>query len=122
MSLLDSSPNLEDVIVFPEEVITDIDGNQRTRASSTGIPAKARLQEFYQSGTSSRRVESDNEGFNSEQLYRLRFDRKSERALGQLGAQSQLEWRGKKWSFFGDGWPYNGSRRTRRTEYWIVRS
>ena len=116
MSLLDHSQSLEPCVVFPEIVKIDPDGNKKTCPADFGIPAKARFQEFYQSGTSSRRVESDNEGFNSEQLYRIRFDRKSQREVGGLiGAQSQIEWQGKRYAFFGDGWPYNGSRRTRRT-------
>lgn len=123
MSLLDRSNSLEPCVVYPEVTQTDADGNTQTRPADTGIPVKARFQEFYQSGTSSRRVESDNEGFLSEQLYKIRFDRESERRIGGLlGAQSRIEWRGKMWSLDGDGWIYNGSRRTRRMEYWIVRS
>jgi len=116
MSILDWGCN-EDVIVYPEEVTTDMDGNIRTRASSVGIPAKARLQVQGQSGTSSRRQEQDNEGFQSEKVYSLRFPR----GFQVLGAQSELEWRGQRWAIFGDVNRYVGSRRTAHDVYTIKR-
>jgi hypothetical protein len=38
-----------------------------------------------------------------------------------LGAQAQVDWDGKRWSLDGDGSRYNGSPRTARVEYVIVR-
>lgn len=116
MSILDWGCN-EDVIVYPEEVTTDMDGNIRTRASSVGIPAKARLQVQGQSGTSSRRQEQDNEGFQSEKVYSLRFPP----GFQVLGAQSEIEWRGERWAIFGDINRYVGSRRTAHDVYTIKR-
>lgn len=116
MSLLDRHFP-EDVIVFPEEVVTDIDGNIRTRPSATGVPARARLQPMGQSGTASRRQEQDNEGFESERVYAIRFPRD----FPLLGAQSQIEWRGKRWALFGTEVIYNNSPRTAHVTYTVKR-
>lgn len=117
MSILDWGCT-EDVIVYLEEVVTDMDGNIRTRPSSVGIPAKARLQVLGQSGTSSRRQEQDNEGFESEKVYTLRFPRSFPHVLG---AQSEIEWRGERWAVFGDINIYSASRRTSHVVYTIKR-
>lgn len=117
MSILDWGCT-EDVIVYPEIQTTDMDGNIRTKASATGFPAKARLQVQGQSGTSSRRQEQDNEGFESEKVYTIRFPRSFPHVLG---AQSQIEWRGERWVLFGDVNRYTGSRRTRHEVYTIKR-
>lgn len=117
MSILDWGCT-EDVIVYPEEVITDMDGNIRTRASAVGIPAKARLQVQGQSGTSSRRQEQDNEGFESEKVYTIRFPRNFPHVLG---AQAEIEWRGQRWAVFGDINRYTSSRRTAHVVYTIKR-
>jgi len=117
MSLLDSTN--EDVIVYPEEMVIDRDGNKMTRPSATGIPARARIWPQSQSGTSALRVEkNDGRGFHTEQYYSLRFARNFGHVLG---AQSQIEWQGKRWSVFGDPVRYNGSARTRHFQYTIAR-
>lgn len=118
MSLLDSGPCYEPCTVYLEEVVTDEDGNIRTRPSTTGIQAKARFQIQWQSGTSSRRQEQDNEGYESEQIYMARFPRSFPY---DLGAQSEIEWRGKRWALFGDANRYNSSPRTRHNVYTIKR-
>jgi len=117
MSLLGRRGRYEDIIVYPEEVVTDQDGNTRTRPSKTGYPAKARFQIQGQSGTSARRAEQDNEGYETEQVYKMRMPKGSP----ILGAQSQIEWRGARWSVFGDHHWYNSSRRTAHVEYAIKR-
>lgn len=116
MSLLDTGR--EDVLVFLEEAVTDKDGNIRTRPSQVGIPAKARIQVQGQSGTSARRAEQDNEGYETEKVYRVRFPRSFPHTIG---AQSEIEWRGARWAVFGDANYYNGSRRTARTSYTMKR-
>ncbi|ERB55489.1 hypothetical protein N806_31200 [Rhodococcus sp. P27] len=116
MSLLDQAN--EDVIVFPEEVVTDADGNTRTRPSKTGFPARARIQVQGQSGTSARRSEQDNEGYESEKVYKIRFPRSFPHILG---AQSEIEWKGVRWVIFGDVNYFNGSPRTARTDYTMKR-
>jgi hypothetical protein len=118
MSLLDGKANYEPCTVFPEEVITDIDGNPRTRPSATGIPATARFQVQGQSGTSARRSEQDNEGYESEKVYEMRFPRSFTLVLG---AQSEIEWNGVRWALFGDVNRYNSSWRTAHSSYTIKR-
>jgi hypothetical protein len=118
MSLLDHGPGYEPCTVFPEELVKDKDGNDLTRPSAEGIPAEARFQIQGQSGTSSRRQEQDNEGFESEKVYKIRFKRSFPYVLG---AQSQIEWNGVRWALFGDVARYNGSRRTRHQTYTIKR-
>lgn len=116
MSLLDTGLT-DDVVVYPEETVTDVDGNVRTRPSTTGIPTRARMQPLGQSGTSSRRQEQDNEGFESERVYTIRFPRDFQ----ILGAQSEVEWRGVRWALFGTEVVYNSSRRTKHITYTIKR-
>ena len=116
MSLLDNAQ--EECVVFPEEAVTDADGNTRTRPAATGIPARARFQVQGQSGTSARRAEQDNEGFETEKVYRVRFPRSFPHVLG---AQSQIEWRGHRWVVFGDVNLYTGSPRTSHVDYTIRR-
>jgi len=120
MSLLDRCN--EDVVVYPEDAGTrDADGNLITRPSETGIPAKATIQPLGQSGTSSRRQEQDNEGFESERVYTIHFTRKWEAEHGPIGMQSQIEWRGVRWALFGEPVYYTGSRRTRHVGYTMKR-
>lgn len=121
MSLLDSGAKYEECLVYLEEVSRDRDGNTRTQPSETGVPAKARFDILGQSGTSSRRQEQDNEGFETEKVYSIRFSRESERRLGPIGAQSRLEWRGEQWHIFGDVNRYTRSRRTSHTTYTVKR-
>lgn len=116
VSLLDRGD--ERVLVFLEEVSTDEDGNTITRPSPTGIPALARISLQNQSGTSSRRAEQDNEGFESESVYSVKFPRSFPYVLG---AQSQIEWRGKRWVVFGDARLHLRSPRTAHTSYVIKR-
>ncbi|WXX09731.1 head-to-tail stopper [Mycobacterium phage MS619] len=121
MSLLDTGARYQPVIVYPEELVIDGDGNKRTRASKTGIQAIARLQVANQSGTSARRAEQDNEGFESEKVYRMRFPRSFTKEHGILGAQSQIEWRGQRWALFGDATVYDSSPALARVDYTIKR-
>lgn len=118
MSLLDTGPGFEPCTVYPEETTTDADGNTITRASTTGIAARARIQIQGQSGTSSRRSEQQAEGFESERVYTAQFPR----GFRILGAQAAIEWRGERWSIFGDVQRYTGSRRTAHEVYTIRRS
>ena len=85
-------PGREVVKVFLEEEYTDSDGNLMTRASLTGITTTATVQFAAASGTSARRAEQDNEGFETEATYNIRFPRSFPYTLG---AQSKIEWQGK---------------------------
>ena len=117
MSLLDRGQ--EDILIFMEEAVLDEDGNIRTRPSAVGIPTKARLQVLGQSGTSSRRQEQDNEGYETERVYTMRLPRSWPH--GEVGAQSRVEWRGEKWALFGPTVRWVGSPMTRHDTYTIKR-
>ena len=119
MSLLDRAHYEETVTVYPEETFTSRDGNPMTRASSTGIDIRAVIQVAAASGTSSRRAEQDNEGFETEENYRIRFPSSFTTVLGP---QSQVVWRGQRWSIFGEPKYYIGSHRTTHTDYTIRRA
>jgi len=56
-------------------------------------------------------------GFETESKYRVRLVGYS----GVLGAQSQVDWQGKRYAIDGDPRIYNGSRHTAHVEYVIVR-
>ena len=117
MSLLDKWNYV--VTVFPEEEFVSRDGNLGIRASSTGVEKRAMIQPLPQSGTSQRRAEQDNEGYESEEMYRLRFARADEMNLGMA---SQVLWDGYRWSINGKATRYNGSSRTRHLDYLIKRA
>jgi hypothetical protein len=120
MSLLDRAK--QDVIVFPEVEIIDDDGNVLLGPAAVGYTAKAEIQPARQSGTSARRAEQDNEGYETEQTYRLRFTRHHDATRPKLGQASQIEWQGKRWSLVGLPTEYFGSRRTAHIDYQIRRN
>lgn len=115
MSLLDKGN--QPIVIFPEEVIEDVDGNIRTQPAKEGYEAVAVIQPLGQSGTASRRAEQDNEGFETEKVYTMRLPR----GHPILGAQSQIEWQGARWAVFGDPFHYTNSRRTAHLRYTIKR-
>ena len=118
MSLLDKW-NAE-VLVYLEEAVTDKDGNIRTRASKEPTPLKVWISPVGQSGTSARRAEQDNEGYETEQVLRMRVRRKD---MGlKIGAQSKVLIDGQLWSVFGDKQYYRASRRTGHYDYSLRRS
>lgn len=121
MSLLDTGARYQPVKVYPEVMVTDTDGNKFTKPSLTPIEAIARFQVANQSGTSARRAEQDNEGFSTEKVYRMRFPRSFTKEHGELGAQSQIEWRAKRWALFGDATVYDSSPALTRVDYTIKR-
>lgn len=117
MSLLDTGN--QRVTVYLEEEFTNARGTISTRASTTGIPALARIDPQNQSGTSARRSEQDTEGFESEEVYSIRFPRGFPHTLGP---QAQIEWRGKRWAVFGFAAHYTRSPSTAHVEYTMKRS
>lgn len=118
MSLLDRGNT--DAILYPEEVVTDRDGNTRTRASKTGIPIRIWIQPQGQSGTAARRAEQDNEGYETEKVLRMRLPRRFMHL--DIGAQSKIEIDGQMWSVFGDVIRYIGSPRTAHHDYTLRRA
>ncbi|MEO6084433.1 MAG: hypothetical protein ABIQ18_15140 [Umezawaea sp.] len=117
MSLLDRGREV--VTVYQEIVTTDRDGNTITKAGTHGVTTRASVQILAQSGTSSRRSEQDNEGFETESVYRLRLPRDFPFILG---AQAKVDWQGKTWSVIGDARQFNGSPRTAHSDYIIRRT
>lgn len=118
MSLLDKG-NI-DGILYPEEAVEDADGNIRTQAAATGIPIRLWIQPQGQSGTAARRAEQDNEGYEIEEVLRVRFARRFENL--EVGAQAKIEISGKMWSVFGEPREHLGSPRTRHKTYTLRRS
>jgi hypothetical protein len=110
MSLLNRGT--ETVTVYPEEAVTDADGNTRTRPSAVGVVVRAVVQPV---GTP---TEGQDGGFETTSKYRLRLVGYS----GVLGAQSQVDWQGKRYAIDGEPLQYNGSRRTAHVDYTVVRS
>ncbi|MBS1695141.1 MAG: hypothetical protein JST91_23275 [Actinobacteria bacterium] len=110
----------ETVTVYPEETVTDADGNKLTRAGSVGVVVRASVQPV--SAVNGTPRENDNAGFNTESRYRLRLAGGWPTGGGILGAQSKVEWRGKLYSIEGDARIHTGSRRTAHATYVLVRS
>lgn len=109
-----------EVLVYLEEAVEDRDGNIRTRASKEPTPLKVWVAPVSQSGTSARRAEQDNEGYESEQVLRMRLLRKDEHL--KIGAQSKVLLDGQIWSVFGDRTVYRGSSRTHHHDYTLRRA
>ncbi|KUI36198.1 hypothetical protein [Mycobacterium sp. GA-2829] len=111
MSLLNRGT--ETVKVF-QEVQTpdaDSDGNKITRAARVGTLVSAVVQPIGAP------TENQDGGFNTESRYRLRLINYP----SILGAQSQIEWRGKPYSIVGDAMIYSGSRRTAHVDHVMAR-
>lgn len=111
MSLLNRGT--ETVKVFSEEMQVDDDGNKITRAAKVGTLVRAVVQPI----STFNPAESADGGFHTESRYRLRLINYP----GILGAQSQVEWLGKRYAIHGDAQIYNGSARTRHVDYQMVR-
>jgi len=120
MSLLDRAK--QPVIVYPEEEYIDADGNIVLRSAAVGYNAMAEIQPARQSGTSARRAEQDNEGYESEENYRLRFSRAHDLAYPPLGQAAEVEWKGERWSVVGLPTFYYGSKRTKHIDYMVRRN
>lgn len=119
MSLLDRGR--ETVVVYQEEAYIDSDGNPSRRASSTPTYtiSNCAVQLVAQSGTSARRTEDNNEGFDSEQVYRLRPPRSFTNIIGM---HARVVWQGVEWAVFGKARRFNGSNRTAHIDYMLRRN
>lgn len=110
MSILNRGTDL--VTVFAEQChpSLDGDGNKVANPSTVGQVLKAVVQPLSSS-------EKADIGYTTEAVYRLRL-------IGfpyRLGANSQVEWRCKRYSIVGDGMDYHSSSRTSHTTYTMVR-
>lgn len=108
------------MLLYPEEVVTDSDGNVRTRASKEPIEIEVSLRVQNQSGTASRRAEQDNEGFETERVLQMRLARKHHGL--EIGAQSKIRWGNEWYSVFGDVIRYISSPRTEHYTYTLRRA
>lgn len=97
----------DQVTVFAEAVVTDSDGNTITKPGTVGVLTRAVVQPL-----------SSTEGDGGPvSKYRLRL-------VGYpdlLGAQSAVEWHGRRYAIDGEARIYNGSRRTAHVDYVMVR-
>lgn len=105
MSLLNRGT--DQVTVYPEAVVTDSDGNTVTKPGTVGVVCRAVVQPLSS-------TEGD-QGATSK--YRLRLVGYTD----LLGAQSAVEWQGRRYAIDGDPKIYNGSRRTAHVDYVMVR-
>lgn len=112
MSLLNRGTEV--VTVYPEVTVTDSDGNAFTRAGPVGIVVRASVQPLTS-------AEDADGGFNTRTRYRLRLAGGWPAGAGILGAQSRVEWRGKRYSIDGDALLHTGSPRTAHAVYTMVR-
>ena len=119
MSLLDRGNEM--VTIYHETQTTDRDGNIIIKADfDNPVTAWVRIQPSAQSGTSARRAEQDNEGFETEEVSRLRFAHGYEFRPGQQAQLDRAD--GTRWSFVGHPLEYKGSTRTARLEFNIRRT
>jgi len=110
VSLLDRGTETVKVFQEIQNAEIDSDGNKRTRAALVGTLVRAVVQPISS-------TENADGGFHTESRYRLRLIKYPT----ELGAQSQIEWNGKRYSIEGDAMIHNGSRRTAHVEYVMVR-
>jgi hypothetical protein len=118
MSLLDVGR--ETVTVYHQEQFISPDGNimYRTSATDVDVIANCAVQLASQSGTSARRAEQDQEGYDTEDVYRFRPPRSYVR---EIGFAAQAQWRGLRWSIIGNPKYYSGSDNTYHTDYTLRR-
>jgi hypothetical protein len=109
------------ITVYPEVTTLDEDGNTLLKPGPP-YEAQAVIQPQRQSGTSARRAEQDDEGYFTEEVYRLRFTREHDRTHPVLGQGSEIEWDGSRWSLVGMATRYLGSNRTAHIDYQIRRN
>ena len=110
MSLLNRGTETVKVFQEIQNPVTDSDGNKWTRPALIGTTYRAVVQPISS-------TENADGGFHTESRYRLRLINYP----NILGAQSQIEWNGKRYSIFGDAMIHNGSPRTRHVDYVMVR-
>lgn len=118
MSLL--TTGRETVIVYHAEQFTSSDGNIMYRASTTDVDTieNCAVQLAAQSGTSARRAEQDEEGYDTEDVYRFRPPQTYTREI-VFGARAL--WNGEMWAIIGNVKRYNGSNITKHNDYTLRR-
>lgn len=118
MSLLDKGR--ETVVIHHAEAWTSPDGNPMYRATGeVETLDQCVVQLAAQSGTSARRAEQDEEGYDTEEVYRFRPPRSYTRVIH---FESKVEWDGKLFSVIGHKRPFNGSDNTAHVDYTLRRT
>jgi hypothetical protein len=110
----------ETVTIYHAEEWISEDGNIMYRPSTTDVEVLSNcvVQLAAQSGTSARRAEQDEEGYDLEEMYRFRPPVSYTR---EIHFASQIEWHGLRWNIMGHPRRYNGSDRTHHIDYMIRR-
>jgi hypothetical protein len=116
VSLLDKGR--DSVQIYLSYPVSDPDGNTVYKLSDTPIETLAVIQLQSQSGTSARRAEQQSEGFESEEIYRLRLPRSF---TTTLDSHAVVVWRGQTWAVDGKPKLYNGSDRMAHVDYGLKR-
>ncbi|KUI26562.1 hypothetical protein AU196_02825 [Mycobacterium sp. IS-1742] len=98
----------DQVTVFAETVRTDSDGNTITAPGAVGVLTRAVIQPLASN--------EDADG-GTTSSYRLRLIDYPD----LLGAQSAVEWQGRRYAIAGEPKIYNGSRRTAHVDYLMTR-
>ena len=106
------------VIVFPEENVTDEDGNIRTRPSQKGIECGAVIQPANSSIQPPGSGEGQSIGYESSEILRMRL---VGWPYGRLGDQSQIEWQGHRYAVQGEAKQYITSSRTAHIDHTLMR-
>lgn len=121
MSLLDKGN--ETLVIYPQASRLDADGNKINYADKNNpITVHGVVQLLAQSGTSARRSEQDEEGYDSEEMYRVRLTRADIARVVDILPQAQILWDNKTWAVFGYHQYYNGSPRTAHVDFMLRRT
>lgn len=121
LSLLDKGN--ETLVIYPQVSRLDADGNKVNYADKDNpITVRGVVQLKAQSGTSARRSEQDDEGYASEEMYRVRLTRADTERVVDILPQAQIVWAGQTWAVFGYHDYYNGSPRTRHLDFTVRRT
>ncbi len=102
------------VTIFPQETVTDQDGNTKTRPSAVGVVARAVVQPMPRFDG----AEDWNGGYLTESRYRLRLAGWQGEPLGAL---SQVVWQGRRYAVHGEPKVYTDSPQTSHISYVIER-
>ncbi|CAN5550133.1 hypothetical protein BH11ACT6_BH11ACT6_29900 [soil metagenome] len=115
MSILNRGTELVKVFQQVQAVEIDSDGNRISRPALIGTLHRAVVQPIEMQSANTENMEI---GYVTTTKYRLRLIGYQ----GVLGARSQVEWNGRRYSIEGEAKVYNSSPRTKRVEYVMTSS
>lgn len=122
MSLLDKGRQV--VTIYHPYQYTSPDGNimwaiDPGNPDYTETVNDAAMQPTASSGTSARRKEQSNEGYETEDMYRFRLPR---RYKNILHPSTQIDWQGRRYHVVGHPYRYDSSPMTSHVEYTVRRN